>query len=444
MSATQSLASILTRKLAWLAFIVLLINAGAVAFYYGSNRSELEQEVIAEQMSQLTMALEPQQLQIAATARQLYRDYPNDYAFALLDSEGVIRDSENLDLIPGQALKTGTFAQDWVTRLTLTTHPLLVASNKVLLPEQQLRLVFVMADDPAALLHQALLAEFMQHIWLPVLPIALILIAANAFILRRTIKPVVLAAHWARTVEPGSEVPPVPLSRYPTEIEDLMQATQRALERLNKALAAEKRRTAEVAHALRTPVAVLVARMDALPASEATEHLRQDLAQLSRMVSQLLACARAEALTANIEQPAELNQIAVEVIAVIAPFAYQRGVELALSPAAQAIWVKADAAAVTLALTNLVENAILHAARGTVEIRVGPEPWIRVQDEGPGLSSEVLAHLFEPYWRSPDAPPGGAGLGMAIVDHIQQTFAGGIDAANRPTGGAEFILKYRQ
>ncbi len=69
MAATQSLASILTRKLAWIAFIVLLVNAGAVAFYYGSNRAELEQEVIAEQMAQLTLALDPQQLQIAATAR---------------------------------------------------------------------------------------------------------------------------------------------------------------------------------------------------------------------------------------------------------------------------------------------------------------------------------------------------------------------------------------
>jgi len=444
MAQNRSLASILTRKLVWIAFVVLLINAAAVAFYYGSNRSELEQEVIAGQMAQLEAAIDKQRLTIMASARQLYINYPRDYAFALLDASGNIRDSENLDLIPGQALKTGTFAQDWITRLSLTTHPLLVASHKVAWSEQPLRLVFVMAEDPAALLKDALFTEFMQHIWLPVLPIALILIAANAFILRRSIQPVVLAANWARSVEPGVEVPPVPVSRYPAEIEDMMQATQRALERLNEALAAEKRRTAEVAHALRTPVAVLVARMDALPAGETTEQLRADLGQLSRIVSQLLACARADALTSKVEHPAELNQVAADVIAAIAPFAYQRGVMLALHPAEQPLWVKADTTAVSLALTNLVENAILHAGKGTVTINIGPEPNIRVLDEGAGLTPEALVHILEPYWRSPNAVPGGAGLGMAIVERIQRAYGGSINVSNRAEGGAEFSLHYRQ
>lgn len=443
MSKTNALASILTRKLAWIAVVVLLINATAVALYYGSNRSELEQEVIAEQMLQLETALDKHSLSIRAAARQLYAEYPDHYAFALLDGSGAVRDSENLDLIPSQALKTGTFAQDWITRLTLTTHPLLVASHKIHFAEQPLRLVFVMADDPAGLLHDALLSEFMQHIWLPVLPIALILIAANALILRRSIRPVTVAAAWARSVEPGKTVPSIPQSRYPAEIHDLMQATQRALERLNEALAAEKRRTAEVAHALRTPVAVLVARMDALPQGEHTERLRSDLGHLSRIVNQLLACARADAFTANVEQPAELNHVAAEVIEAIAPYAFQRGLLLALNPSAEPNWVKADAAAVNLALTNLVENAIVHAGQGTVEITIGPGPCIRVTDQGAGLSDEALVRILDPYWRSPDAVPGGAGLGMAIVDRIQRAFGGSIQVANSPAGGAEFILYYR-
>jgi two-component system, OmpR family, sensor kinase len=440
----RPLASVLTRRLVWIAIAVVFVNAIAVAAYYGSDREALEREVIAREMSRLEAALDGDPPRVDQRARGLFETHPRDYAFALLDRNGGILDAENAGLIPPQATETGVFAQDWVTRLVAPEGPVLVAAHKISASEDELRLVFVMADDSAGLLLRALVAEFAKHIWLPILPVALILIGANAFMIRRGLKPVASAAEWARSIRPGMPAPPLLDRRLPAEITDLVDATQRSLERLNVALAAEKRRAAEAAHALRTPVAVLVARLDALPPGETTDRLRADLAALSRTVSQVLACARADALDAVDASRTDLGRAAGSVTAALAPFAYERGVELSLSQEEASVIARADPDGVELALSNIVENAILHAGTGPVEIEVGPGPTIRVRDHGPGLPPGARASLFEPFWRGDGAAPGGAGLGLAIVERLQRAQGGTVDARNLEGGGAEFVLSFRR
>lgn len=440
----RPLARILTRRLAWIALAVVFVNAIAVMAYYGTDRQALEREVIARQMSRLEAALDGDPPRIDPRARGLFEAHSGDYAFAVLDRNGAILDAENADLIPPQATETGVFAQDWVTRLMKPEGPVLVAAHKISVREDELRLVFLMADDSAGLLLRALVVEFTNHIWLPILPVALILIGANAFMIRRGLQPVASAAEWARSIRPGMPAPPLLDQRLPTDIKDLVDATQRSVERLNVALAAEKRRAAEAAHALRTPVAVLVARLDALPPGETTDRLRADLAALSRTVSQVLACARADVLDSADASRADLGRAAGSVTAALAPFAYERGVELSLSQEEAPIIVLADLDGVELALSNIVENAILHAGMGPVDIHVGPGPTIRVRDYGPGLPPGARASLFEPFWRGDGAAPGGAGLGLAIVERLQRAQGGTVDARNLEDGGAEFVLSFRR
>lgn len=437
------LARILTRRLAWIAVAVLLVNALAVAAYYGSDRPSLEREVIDREMSRLEAALDGERSRIDDRARDLFKNHPRNYAFALLDRSGDILDAENPGLIPLQSTETGVFAQDWTTRITTNEGPMLVAAHTIETSSDQLRLVFVMADDPAGLLLRALVAEFARHIWLPILPVALILIGANAFMIRRGLQPVASASEWARSIKPGMPVADLPDSPLPAEISDLVQATQRSLERVNTALAAEKRRAAEAAHALRTPVAVLTARLDALPPGETTDRLRCDLTALSRTVRQVLASARADALNVTDEALANLGQIAESVTAALAPFAYQHGVELSLTLNEVPVFAAADPDGVEVALCNIVENAILHAGPGPVDISAGPGPVIHVRDRGPGLPPGSRLSLFEPFWRGDGAPPGGAGLGLAIVERLQKAQGGKVEARSSEGGGSEFILSFR-
>jgi two-component system OmpR family sensor kinase len=437
-----TLTQILTRRLIWLAAAAVIVNVLAVGIYYGSDRRALESEVIDLQMESLEGSLEGSPPRVSARGRSLFVAHPEAYGFALLDREGQIVDIENPLLVPLQVTRTDVFVKNWVTSLDTEKGRVLAAAHRVESRPDQLRIVFVMADDPAGLRVRALINEFVSHIWLPILPIVLILIGANALMIRRGLQPLASAAEWAQSIRPGRPSPALPDDPLPAEVQALVGATQRSLERVNAALAAEQRHAAEAAHALRTPGAVLMARLDALPPGEIKDRLRDDLNALSRTIRQVLACARADALDWDGEVPIDLVPIAERVVAATAPLAYERGLELSLKTSPASVQALADEDAVEVALSNLVENAILHGGRGPIEITVGPGPEIRVRDRGPGLSPGGKRRIFEPFWRAENAPPGGTGLGLAIVERLQQAQNGSIDVKAPADGGTAFVLSY--
>lgn len=437
MRAGPPLAKLLARRLFLIAAVVFVINSVVVGVYYGSDRRALTAELVNDQVEAVEGALDGDALPDTAALRSLYAKHPEAYAFALVDSRGVVIDAMNSDLIPSGAIDL--YADNWITQLDRPDAPLVVAGRELAGRGDGLRMVFVMGDDPARLLWRAYLDEFYEHVWLPILPLVLLLIGANTFLIRRGLAPISAAAAWAHDLRPGAPTPP-PDARLPMEIAELVDATQRSVERLAQALDAEKRRAAEAAHALRTPVAVLVARVDALPPGETADRLRADLLALSRTVQQVLASSRAEGL-AEIA-PVDLRPAVEAVTAALAPFAYARGVELALDAGPGPVVALADTEAVELALTNLVENAVLHGGQGPVEITVGPDAVVAVRDHGPGLPASAQQRLFEPFWRGPGAVPGGAGLGLAIVERVQRAQGGTVDVRTAPGGGAEFVLRW--
>lgn len=438
------LARFLARRLVLIAGFVVLLYSLAVGLYYGTDRRALDAELVAHQVERIEAELDGRTLPADAPARALFAMHPDAYAFALVDRDGRVLQAMNAALIPPGA--TDLYADDWITRLTGPGGSLLVAGHEFAdvaggPSRDGLRLVFVMADDPARLLWRAYAGEFLEDVWLPILPLVLLLIGANTLLIRRGLAPVSAAAAWARGLRPGAPTPP-PATPVPAEIADLVEATQRSVASLAQALAAEKRHAAEAAHALRTPVAVMVARLDALPSGEATEKLRADLSALSRTVTQVLAASRADVLTASDRTVLDLRRPAEAVVAALAPFSYGHGVALSLDLPDHPVMARADAEAVELALTNLVENAVLHGGEGSVEISAGPGPRLTVRDHGPGLPPDQGTRIFEPFWRGPGAAPGGTGLGLAIVDRLQRAQGGRADVCNAQDGGAVFQLSF--
>lgn len=439
-----TLARNLTYRLTWILLLTIVMNVIVVGAYYSADQASLEREAIEKQLSLLQEVMESADPALPAQATALYRSYPQSYGFALLDAKGHLLDAENIALIPPEALETDLFTQHWQTRLTTADGEVILMSTAIQRPEGKVRLVFVMHDDPGYLVQRALGREFLTHIWIPILPVAVIMLAANHFMIRRGLSPVTQAANWARTIQPGHPAPPLKDTPLPAEIDDLVHSTQRTLERLNMALVAEQRRGAEIAHALRTPIAVLTARLAALPDGEIHTKLRADLAALSRTVHQVLASSKADSLDISSLSRCDLNNIARDVIAALAPFAYQNGVSLSLHPASEPVIVKAAPEGVELALTNLVENAVLHSNSQRVDIRVSPGGTLSVLDFGDGIAIDALAHLFDAFWRGENASPGGSGLGLAIVQRLQLAQKGTIKVSNHTAGGAEFVLVYQR
>lgn len=437
----RPLAQVLTRRLALMAGIVVLLNVASVGLYYGTDRRELETEAIEQMTERMSAALEGAALPADAPVRAIFTDHPEAYAFALVDRGGDVLEVMNPALIPPVA--ASIFADDWVTRLDRPGAPLIVAGHEFTERADGLRMVFVMVGDPAGLLWRAFLTEFYRHVGLPMLPVVVLLIGVNALLIRRGLAPLAAAAAWARSLRPGAPLPPLPEANLPAEVTDLVDATQRALDRLSSALAAETRHAAEAAHALRTPVAVLVARLDSLPPGDTTDRLRADLSALSRTVAQVLASSRADRLELSEDAATDLRAVAQTVTAALATFAFDKGVELSLDAPDHPVPARATAEGVEVALSNLVENAILHGGPGLVEITVGPGPVIRVRDHGPGLPQGAASEMFKPFWRGKRAVPGGAGLGLAIVERTQRGQGGTIEVQSAKGGGTVFVLGYK-
>jgi len=442
-AAPRSLASRLTSRLFVIAAAALVVNMLAVGAYYGFDRRAMEGEVVEHRLRLVAEAFDPASGRVEASARALYEAHPEAYAFVVADADGRVLDAANPGLVPRRAFEEAAFADDWLAHRVSDSRSLLIASKRASLGGRDLRLVFVMREDPANLMARALLAEFVGHIWLPIVPVVVLLIAANAVLIRRGLAPVTAAARWARSVRPGQPPAPLPAGDLPSEIVDLVDATRRSLDRLNDALSAEKRRAAEAAHALRTPVAVLAARLDALPPGPVTDQLRADVVALSRTVRQVLASTNADALQVDESLRVDLGAVASRVAAALAAFAASRDVELDLELPAAPIVVAADPDALELALSNLVENAIVHGGSGVVDLTVGPGPEVRVRDRGPGVPHGAGRSLFQPFWRAADAVPGGTGLGLAIVERLQRAQGGEVQVEAPADGGAAFRLRFR-
>ena len=378
------------------------------------------------------------QLDQNASLRALYSKHPQSYGFALVDRGGAVLDAMNHELIPSGSVDL--YADDWMTRFDQADKPLLVGGHEFYERNDGLRAVFVMTNDPAKLRWRAYLAELYEHVLVPILPLIILLIGANIVFIRRALTPISIAANWARNLTPGAAEPP-PKILVPEEIADLINATQRTIEKLEDALSLESRRAAEIAHALRTPVAVLIARADSLPSSDLVDTLRNDILALSRTVQQVLASARVEMMSEKDSSQVNLNEVAESVTAALAPLAYEKGLELSLTTPDTAVAAMAIPEGVELALYNLVENAIIHGGKGPIEITVCQNQVIKVRDYGEGLPEGFDYHLFKPFWRGPNAVPGGSGLGLSIVDRLQRAQGGQVKARNLPDGGVEFEIK---
>lgn len=442
----RGLEAILTGRLLIIAAAVIVVNIGFVAFFDASDRDslliDLAQRELVRLEAELT-AVEGDPHALVAAIDGIYDQFPRAYAFAVVNDSGDILASKNVDLIPPELIPSSMFGQNWmIWQEGVDVLPVL-ALRRVEADNANVGVLFFIASDPANLFGTEVLDEFFGHVWLPLLPIAILLIGGAILVIQNALRPVGVAATWARAIQPGKRLPALKLSNAPAEIVDLTDAVRRSIERLDAELVAEQRRAAEAAHALRTPVAVLVARLDELPETAEFETVRADVLALSRTITQFLSSSGADRLEIREDQRADLGLIAQEVVAELYPYAEAEGSEITLVEVDGPQRACGSPDAISLALTNLIENAIHHAGPGLIEVSVGPGPCLTVQDHGPGLPDASDGSLFEPFRRGPGAPRIGAGLGLAIVARIQRAHGGTVDAETGPGGGTRITLRYR-
>ncbi|GAB2781568.1 HAMP domain-containing sensor histidine kinase [Streptomyces chlorus] len=258
---------------------------------------------------------------------------------------------------------------------------------------------------------------------------------------------------------------PVTVTNGPPEVRSLAAAFNQTAARLEHLLASQRAFAGEASHELKTPLAALRLRLDNLEPAVA-DHGRGSLAaaqtetdRLARMVEGLLAMARLEEKAAR-REPVDVARVCAERHRTWAPAFQDHGVLLRLT-GDRVGPVRALPGAVEQILDNLLSNALRHSPPGTtVSLQLrhradryradrrrtasdGRASWaeLHVSDEGPGMTEEQRRRAFDRFWRAPDAPKGGTGLGLALVQRLAHASGGDVTLRPAPTGGLSAVVR---
>jgi two-component system OmpR family sensor kinase len=284
--------------------------------------------------------------------------------------------------------------------------------------------------------------------------VLLLLLAAGAgwAMARGALRPIAAVRDTAEAIgESGDLDRRVPAGPARDEVGALAATFNRMLDRLQAALAAQRRFVADASHELRTPLTTLRVNLATLrrgdarrsPAElEILEDMDGELQRLSRLVEGLLALARTDAGQPLERTPVALDALVRKVYEAAQPQADGRALTLG---AIEPVQVEGSADHLEQVVRNLVDNALKYTPPGghvSLDLRrVGDEAAISAQDDGVGIAPDDLAHVFERFYRAPAARGrSGAGLGLAIAASIVRAHGGRLAADSAPGQGSTFTV----
>lgn len=275
------------------------------------------------------------------------------------------------------------------------------------------------------------LYEVREHVLMPALLFPIPAALAVIVVVRRALAPLDRAVLEMTAIKAGERGYRLGAATMPAEFRPFAESVNALLTRLEDAAALQEDFAADVAHELRTPLALMKLEVERLgkatPGSDALVRLSGDIEALARLVDQLfvLAQIKAEGSAGIPRAEVNLGEIARATVAALAPVAIGKGRTMSLVVNGEAASVWGWREAIAAALRNLAENAIEATPPGTeVRVIVGPGRRLAVADHGSGLDPEELRELSHRHARGEATRYGGAGLGLAIVTRIMETHGG--------------------
>lgn len=265
---------------------------------------------------------------------------------------------------------------------------------------------------------------------------------------RTVLEPLPRLARGASAIEPGRlDLGALGEDDGIEELDALRGQLRAAFQRADEALSSFARFGANAAHELRQPLATLRAELELAIEQgqmdvEALTEARARVVYLSELVERLLVLASPRERIRGAGETVSLRELAEDALA-HPPSSLEAAarVRAELDPESDEGRVDGDRALLRSMMENAIGNACKFAsARARVRVRqVGAEVVLEVEDDGPGLGSEDLERVFEPFFRTERAVESGAsghGLGLALVQHIARMHRGRATMARGELGGA--------
>jgi two-component system sensor histidine kinase MtrB len=278
----------------------------------------------------------------------------------------------------------------------------------------------------------------------------LVLLAALAGVVlaRSTLRPVARASTAARSLAEGLLETRLPVEGrdefgvWAESFNEMAAALEAKIGELEAAQARERRFTADVAHELRTPLTALVGEASLLanhlgqmpPESRRpAELLIADVGRLRKLVEDLMEISRFDAGAESVHAEQ------VDGAALVRATVRARGWDDRVQLEGDGLRVTSDPRRLERIVANLVDNALEHGG-SSVSVRIG-EHEIEVADDGPGIPSEHLPHVFERFYKADASRSGGGtGLGLAIARENAILLGGRLEVASEPGAGSRFTL----
>jgi two-component system heavy metal sensor histidine kinase CusS len=269
---------------------------------------------------------------------------------------------------------------------------------------------------------------------------------------RRGLRPLAQMRAAVERIEPSHLAERLDATRWPLELRPLAAAFDAMVERLETSFTRLSQFSADLAHELRTPIANMIGEAQvALTRSRSPDEYRAvvessvaECERLSAIVDNLLFLARAEAAEPQVQRERFDARAAVQKLAAYySTLAEERHITIRCEGNGEIV---ADRLLFDRALTNLLDNALRFAPDGGeiaiyIEAAVDGATSVRIQDNGPGIPAEHLAHVFERFYRvDASRSSTGTGLGLALVKSIAQLHGGSALIESEPGRGTSVRL----
>jgi two-component system OmpR family sensor kinase len=252
--------------------------------------------------------------------------------------------------------------------------------------------------------------------------------------------------------EPDTEV-----GRLSTSLNTMLSRIEEAFDARTQSEDKLRRFVADASHELRTPLTAIrgfaeLHRQGAVPAGEKTneliERIEKESMRMGYLVEDLLMLARMDKSRELVIADVNLSELVQEAVT----SAQAAGPDHIITTSiAAGVTTKGDADKIYQVVTNLLANARAHTPAGTAitvsAYKEGPDSFVTVADNGPGLSAEDQARIFERFYRV-DASrqrnsKDGSGLGLSIVDAVMRAHGGDVTVASQLGKGAAFTLHFK-
>jgi heavy metal sensor kinase len=281
-------------------------------------------------------------------------------------------------------------------------------------------------------------------------------VAGGYWLMRRSLRPVDEITKRAEGITSTNLSERLPVIRTGDELERLSISLNRMIERLDDAFQHINRFSADASHELRTPLTILQLELEGIAQNHRGEaSLREQIGsaleethRMSRIVESLLAISRLDAGEAKMDKTRlDLGELVASTADEMRLLAEEKSIGLR-THVATGIQVEGDRTRLQQVIVNLIDNAIKYTQQGgKVEISVGGEgntAVLEVSDNGPGIPSHALPHVFERFYRTDKArsrASGGAGLGLSIVKAICAAHNAEVKVSSQEGRGSRFRVE---